>query len=434
MKSRIPKVLHKICGQEMINLAVEAATGVGVDLTVVVVPPGADGIRQALGSSVKYVEQDKPLGTGHALLQARSLLSEVDDILVTYGDVPLVRSETLGQMMALHRERGVSLTLLTSNECPPDGLGRVLRDDSGRIVAVIEEREAELPVLDITEVNSGIYCFRSQWLWEHLPQLSPSSSGEIYLTDLVSIAAKDGVTIENVVSSDAWEILGINDRVQLAQAEEAMRQRIRERWMLEGVTLIEPGSTYLDAMVEIGQDTVVYPNTHIGGKTKIGRECIIGPNSLIYDSVVGEGCRILGSVLEGSVLEEEVEVGPFSHIRSGSHIERDVHIGNYAEIKKSQLGRGTKMGHFSYIGDAILGTNVNVGAGTVTCNFDGQKKNQTIIGDNAFIGSDSMLVAPICIGEGSVTGAGSVVTRDVPPNSLATGVPARISPRRKERT
>ena len=382
----------------------------------------------------EYAEQDKPLGTGHALLQAQALLSRVDNVLVTYGDVPLVRSETLGQMMALHQERNASLTLLTSTERSPDGLGRVLRDDSGSIIAVIEEREAETPILDITEVNSGIYCFRSQWLLNHLPQLSSSSSGEIYLTDLVSIAAKDGVTIENVVSKDAWEILGVNDRVQLAQAEEVMRQRIRERWMLEGVTLPEPGSVYLDATVELGQDTVVHPNTHISGKTKIGRACIIGPNTLIYDSVVGEGCRILGSVVEGSILEEDVEVGPFSHIRSGSHIERDVHIGNYAEIKMSRLGRGTKMGHFSYIGDATLGTNVNVGAGTVTCNFDGQRKHQTIIGDDVFIGSNSMLVAPLCIGEGSATGAGSVVTQDVPPNSLAVGVPTRISPRQKERT
>ncbi len=433
MRSSIPKVLHQVCGREMVVLAVEAIRKAGIERIIAVVPLEADAIRRLLGSSVEYVVQEKPLGTGHALLQARSLLGDVGNVLVAYGDVPLICPETLGQMMALHQDKSASLTLLTSTGCPLEGLGRVLRGPYGKVAAVVEEKDAGPATLDVTEVNSGIYCLNSQELWERLARLSPSSGGEVYLTDLVSVADRDGATIEAVVSEDPWEVLGVNDRIQLAQAEEAMRRRIRERCMIEGVTLIEPGSAYIDATVEIGRDTVVYPNTHIGGETKIGNGCLIGPNSLIYDSVVGDGCRVQGSMVEESILGDGVRVGPFSHIRAGSHIGSDVHIGNYAEIKKSRLGRGTKMGHFSYVGDAILGTNVNVGAGTVTCNFDGRKKNQTVVGDDVFIGSDSMLIAPIRIGERSTTGAGSVVTQDVPPDSMAVGVPARITPKRRAR-
>ena len=431
MKSRVPKVLHRVCGQEMLGLVVDAAQRAGLERLAVVRAPGAEEVGEAIGPSVEYVIQEDPLGTGHALLQAQPALADVENLLVICGDTPLIQPHTLTQMMALHTEGKATLTLLTSTFSLPDGLGRVVRDAAGRVVRIIEEREADEDDLAGPEINSGIYCFDTKWLWRHLEKLSPSPSGEIYLTDLVALAAQDEANIESVASHNEWEILGVNNRVQLAQAETIMRQRIREHWMLEGVTLIDPGSTYIDTRVEIGQDTVIYPNTHIRDRSRIGKECHLGPNTIISDSVIGDECRINASMIEGSLLEDKVEVGPFSHIRPESHIEREVHIGNFAEVKKSRLGRGTKMGHFSYIGDATLGSNVNVGAGTVTCNYDGVRHNETIIGDDVFIGSDSMLVAPVQIGTGAATGAGSVVTKDVPPHSLAVGAPARIRPQRK---
>ena len=283
---------------------------------------------------------------------------------------------------------------------------------------------------DIREVNGGVYAFRSDALWPHLDALRPSAGGEVYLTDVVGLAVQAGEHVDAVPVDDPAELLGVNDRVHLAQAEAVLRQRLRTRWMLAGVTLVDPPSTFIDADVEIGQDTVVYPNTHLYGTTRTGRGCSIGPNTVIADSVVGEDCRIVASMLEGATLEAGVSVGPYSHLRPGSHVEEDVHVGNYVEVKESRLGRGTKVGHFSYIGDATVGRDVNVGAGTVTCNFDGVAKHRTVIGDEALIGSDTMLVAPVRVGERAVTGAGAVVTRDVDPEALVTGVPARQRSRR----
>lgn len=431
MKSRIPKMLHPVCGRAMLTFAVGAVEEAGVEEVCVVVPGESAAIRQALGNSVKFVTQEKPLGTGHAVLQAVPFLSDSDHVIVTYGDVPLIRPQTISRMMVLHTDSSAVATLLTSCDCPTKNLGRVVRGKNGNVVAIVEERDATAHQLKIKEVNSGIYCFDARWLSKSLGKLSPSASGEIYLTDVVGVAARAGLNIASTSPEDRWEIFGINDRVQLAQAESALRQRIRLMWMERGATLVDPPSIFIDASAEIGADTVLHPNTHILGKTRVQGQCTIGPNSIIRDSVVGERCIILSSVVEEVEIEEDVSVGPFSHIRPGSHIQKDVHIGNYVEIKNSRLGSGTRVGHFSYIGDATLGINVNIGAGTVTCNFDGKKKHRTTIGDNVFIGSDSMLVAPVSIGDGSATGAGAVVTRDVPPDSLAVGVPARNSKRQK---
>jgi len=431
MKSRLPKMLHPVCGREMLALAVEALKDAGVKTVFVLVPPKPQEFRRVLGTSVRYVTQEKPLGTGHALLQAIPFLPTLDHVLVTSGDVPLIRSTTLSRMISLHTENSAAVTLLTSRDCPPRNLGRVLRDGRRRVLAIVEEREATPLQKRLKEVNSGIYCFDAKWLFGSLSKLSPSASGEIYVTDLVAMASKAGLNIATTSPEDEWEIFGINDRVQLAQADSALRQRIRLRCMEQGVTLIDPSSIYIDASVEIGRDTVVHPNTHLVGKTKIYDECTIGPNSIIRDSHVGAKCRILNSVVEEAELKAGVSVGPFSHIRSGSRIESDVYIGNYVEIKKSSLGQGTKVGHFSYIGDATLGANVNIGAGTVTCNFDGRRKHRTVIGDDVFIGSDTMLVAPVTIGDRSSTGAGAVITKDVPPDSLAVGVPAKLSSKKK---
>ena len=430
MRSQVPKVLHRVCGRELVSLVVDAAKSGGFDTTVAVVAPDSHAVRDSLGDGIAYAVQREPKGTGDALLQARGHVETVNNVAVMYGDVPLVRPETLDSMMRQHVQSGAFVTLLTAHPSNPDGLGRVVRNPSGAITAVVEERDANDDIRSITEVNGGVYCFRSSWLWPNLEALAPSPSGESYLTDLVERAEQQGLTVESVRAHSPLEITGVNTRVQLAQVEAALRQSLRERWMLAGVTMPDPSSVFIDVDAALGEDTVVLPNTHITGASRIGRQCEIGPNSIVDDSEIGDGCRIVASVVRGSTLEDGVDVGPFSHIRSASHLGRGVHIGTSAEVKQSRLGPDTRSGHFSYIGDAEVGANVNIGAGTVTCNYDGTKKHRTRIDDDAFIGSDTMLIAPVTIGARSSTGAGSVVNKDVPPDSQAVGVPARVRPKR----
>jgi bifunctional UDP-N-acetylglucosamine pyrophosphorylase/glucosamine-1-phosphate N-acetyltransferase len=300
------------------------------------------------------------------------------------------------------------------------------------VQAIVEEAEATAEQLAIQELNSGVYCFQAAWLWEALRRIPLSPKGEYYLTDLVGIAVSDGLSVQAISASDPNELIGINTRLHLAEAESILRQRINRDWMLAGVTLADPATSYIEAGVTIGQDTVIWPNTHLRGKTVIGANCTIGPNTIIADSQVGEQCKIIASVLEKAILEDHVEVGPFAHLRKGAHLARGVHMGNFGEVKNSYLGPDTKMGHFSYIGDATIGEDVNIGAGTITCNFDGERKNPTIIGSNVFIGSDTMLVAPVKLGDRARTGAGSVVTKDVQPDTLVVGVPARAIRRLKK--
>ena len=426
MNSMNPKVVHRICGVEMVRLVADSARQAGLDPIVVVVPGDSQAIRDALDSYVSYAVQPEPLGSGHAVLQAVNSLAGLETVVVLSGDVPLIRPETIRDMIRVHIEREAGVTLLTSTHANADGLGRVVRASTGGITAIVEESEADNTTLGINEINGGAYCFRGTWLAESLGMLPKSSRGEIFLTDTIALASQQGVPVESVQSEDPSETLGVNTRVQLAEAESALRHRILERWMLYGVTIQDPASVYIDADVELGQDTVVLPNTHITGHSLISRNCRIGPNSIVSDSTVGDSCHIVASVVEGARLDKCVDVGPFSHIRAGSHLEEGVHIGNYAEVKNSRLGPGTKSGHFSYIGDAELGANVNIGAGVVTCNYDGENKNRTVIEDDAFIGSDSMLIAPVIIGARSSTGAGSVVSKDVPPDSIAVGAPARV--------
>lgn len=431
MKSRLSKVLHTIAGREMLRYAVDAVWGAGFERPILVVGHGAEGVRELIGSSVAYAEQQEQLGTGHALLQAKSLMrADIQQVLAINGDLPLIRPETLREVMSHHLATDATLTVLTHGGANPEGLGRVVRNGAGRVIGIVEEAEAGVKERGISELNSGVYCLRANWLWPHLEALPRSASGEYYLTDLIARAVNEGQRVEAVPLEHPEEALGINTRVHLAQAEAIVRQRIRERLMLSGVTIADPPSTFVDADVEIGEDTVILPHTTISGRSRIGRDCRIGPGTIVTDSIIGDGCVIRASMIEESTLEDEVDMGPFSHLRPGSYICTHVHIGNYVEIKKSRLGRDTQVGHFSYIGDAALGERVNIGAGTVTCNFDGVAKHQTIIGDDVFIGSDSMLVAPVTIGDRAATGAGSVVTKDVPPDKLALGVPARIRSKR----
>ena len=425
MRSRLPKALHPLCGAPLLRHVVNAVEVAGIHRPLVVAPQQSTPFRELLAETDCVVQQT-PRGTGDAVLAARSMLEDAGGcVLVLNGDLPLITSGTLCSLMKRHEASGAALTLLTAEEAPQGGLGRIVRDSAGRVTAIVEAREASLEERDIREVNGGVYAFRSEALWSRLDALQPSTSGEVYLTDVVALAVQAGEHVDAVPVEDPTELLGVNNRVHLAQAEAVLRQRLRSHWMLAGVTLVDPPSTFIDADVEIGQDTVVFPNTHLYGTTRIGRGCSLGPNAMIANSVVGEECRIVASMLEEATLEAGVEVGPYSHLRLGSHVERDVRVGNYVEVKESRLGRGTRVGHFSYIGDATVGRDVNVGAGTVTCNFDGVAKHRTIIEDGALIGSDTMLVAPVRVGQRAVTGAGAVVTRDVDPEALVTGVPAR---------
>ncbi len=426
MKSRKPKALHTVCGKPMLEIVVESARSAGSAPVVVVVPSDSTAIREALGDKCLYAVQKEQLGTGHALMQAQATIPDCDNIVVMAGDTPLLRHETLAEMTRTHIATEAPITMLTSSHTEPEGLGRVVRGHDGKIAAVVEQKQADPETLDIREVNAGAYCFNSSWLWDNLPCLKPSSTGEIYLTDLIEVAVTQGLEVASLALDDGSEAFGINTRVELSRAESMMRDRILRRWMMEGVTIPDPESVYIDYAVQIGLDSVILPNTHIKGRVAIGEDCEIGPNSIVVDSQIGDQCKIVSSVVEEAVLESDVHVGPFSHLRRGTYLESEVHIGNFGEIKNSRIGRATKSGHFSYIGDADVGANVNIGAGSITCNYDGQEKHRTVIGDDVFIGCDTMMVAPVTIGDRSYTGTGSVINKNVPPDSGAIGAPARI--------
>ena len=429
MRSSLSKVLHKICGKELVRHVVDAAKGAGYDRVVVIISPANhDPVRDLLCDTVEYAVQPEMLGTGHAVLQAKDLLSDVETVAVLNGDVPLIRPETLSSLLDRHESQSACATLLTAH-CEIPGLARVVRNSDGAITEIVEERDADEATKMVTEVNVGSYCFKGPWLWDALEKVEPSDGGEYYLPAVVAMAVKQGSPPESAEVSDLSEALGVNDRVQLSEAETIMRERIRLHWMKSGVTIADPSSVYIDADVTLGQDTTVLPNTHISGASTVAGGCVIGPNTIIDNSRIGSGCLVRSSVVEGSELEARVTVGPFAHVRPGSRLAEGVVLGNFAEVNRSSVGRNSKAAHFSYLGDAQVGEDVNIGAGTVTVNYDGESKLSTRIGDGAFIGCDTMLVAPVEIGKGAQTGAGAVVTKDVPPDELAVGVPARVKPK-----
>jgi bifunctional UDP-N-acetylglucosamine pyrophosphorylase/glucosamine-1-phosphate N-acetyltransferase len=362
------------------------------------------------------------------VLQARDFLQgQTDLVLVSYADMPLLTAETLGRLVERQRQNPGPITMLALVQEDPRGFGRVVRDDSGAVLEIVEEAVATPEQLAIRELNAGVYCFDARWLWEHVDRIPLSlPKEEYYLTDLVGMAVDQGLKVEMVIADDAVEALGINTRVHLAEAERVLRRRINERWMLSGVTIVDPATTTIEPGVTIGCDTTIEPNTHLRGATVVGERCTIGPNAIIEDCTIGDHCVVLASVLEQAVMEDGSDVGPFSHLRQGARLCEGAHVGNFGELKKSTLGPGAKMGHFSYLGDAEVGAGANVGAGTITCNYDGERKHRTVIEEGAFVGSATMLVAPVRVGKGAKTGAGSVVTHDVPDGVLAYGVPARV--------
>lgn len=431
MKSELPKFLHSVSGRPLLEWSLRVATSVSENSPVVVVGHGRDQVKDLLQDTVEYAIQEEQLGTGHAVQQAASLLRERSGtVLVIYSDMPLLRGETLQALTKLFEKEDASgdlaVAMLTIHRDDPQGFGRIVRDEQGNISAIIEQVDCTLEQLEIRELNPGIYCFDSAWLWENLSQVPLSPNGEYYLTDMIGIAVSQGKRVVSTPVEDE-EVSGINTRVHLAQAEAIMRQRILESLMLSGVTVIDPRNTYVEDTVKIEQDVTLLPGCHLKGDTTIGANSIIGPNTCIVDSTIGSQTEISYSVIEEARVGNRCDIGPFAHLRKGAHLDDDVHMGNFGEVKNSYLGPGTKMGHFSYIGDAQLDGNVNIGAGAITCNYDGTNKHQTKIGKNAFIGSGTMLVAPLNLGDNAKTGAGSVVTKDVPADTTVYGVPARQS-------
>ena len=421
MKSDLPKVLHPVLGRPMIWHALEAVKQASSETPVVVIGHGAEKVKDYLGDSARTVLQDPPMGTAHAVMQAAPLLRGTSGlILVSYADLPLLRGSTLARLVEKQKANSGPFSMLTVFNDDPHGFGRIVRGADGTVQAIVEEYVATEEQKRIKELNVGAYCFNADWLWEALGRTEKNPhKGEYYLTDAVEVAVTSGLAVQAEVMEDAKEAIGVNTRIHLSEVEAEMRKRVNELHMLNGVTLIDPASTYIESGIQIGRDTVIWPNTYLHGKTEIGDANVIGPNSIIRDSKIGNRCKVLASVMEGAWLEDDVDMGPFARLRKGAHLGSHVHMGNFGEVKDSYLRDGVKMGHFSYIGNA------DIGAGTITCNYDGEKKYPTIIGENVFIGSDTMLVAPLKLGDGARTGAGAVVTKDVPPDTLVAGVPAR---------
>ncbi|WP_083856715.1 bifunctional UDP-N-acetylglucosamine diphosphorylase/glucosamine-1-phosphate N-acetyltransferase GlmU [Nitrolancea hollandica] len=427
MRSRTPKELQPLAGRRLIDYVLQAVGAAHPAQIIIVLSPAKAQMVESLPEGCEVAWQHEPLGTGHALAQAMSRLRpEIDQVAVFFGDHPLLSADVARRLVEASAASGALVTLLTTVLPEPGAYGR-LRWDGERITGVVEAKEDTTVYTAPVEVNSGMSCYRRDWLERELLNIPKSAVGEYYLTSLVERAAEESAPARPVISVVAPRdvAFGVNDRVELARAENVLRQRINERLMRSGVAIVDPKSTFIDDTVEIGQDTRIEPFTTISGRTVIGEDCRIGPQAIIRDSQIGNAVVITASMIESAVIGDRVDVGPYAHLRPGARIGDGAHIGNYAEIKNSALGPGTHVGHFSYIGDADVGSQVNIGAGTITCNYDGTKKHRTIIGSGAFIGSDTMLVAPVEIGSGARTGAGSVVTRDVAPDETVVGVPAR---------
>jgi bifunctional UDP-N-acetylglucosamine pyrophosphorylase / glucosamine-1-phosphate N-acetyltransferase len=419
----------------MLHHVLDALAGAGVRSPVVVVGHQADAVEAALEGGVRTVRQEPQRGTADAVRIGLTVISgDATECLVTMGDVPMQPAALYGALLTARREDDAAVTLLAARVADPTGYGRVVRDGTGTATAIVEEADADDGTRAITEINAGTYAFDARWLRDAIGRVEASSSGELYLTDLVALAVADGRRVSVVVADDPEDTTGINDRVALAAAEERIRRQINERHMRAGVTIVDPATTRIDAAVEIGQDARIEPWTTLEGSTVVGQDAVIGPNAHLVASRVGPRSRVWASVLESATVAEDVQVGPYAHLRPGADVGPRCRIGNFAEIKNSRIGAGTQQHHFSYLGDAEVGEDVNIGAGSVTANFDGTAKHPTTIGPNVKLGVDTMMVAPVTIGEGAITGAGAVVTRDVAPGKTVVGMPARPIELRRARS
>ncbi|HEY0460600.1 MAG TPA: bifunctional UDP-N-acetylglucosamine diphosphorylase/glucosamine-1-phosphate N-acetyltransferase GlmU, partial [Pyrinomonadaceae bacterium] len=438
MRSNLAKVLHKLDGRPLINHVCRTATALAPRKVYAVIGHQGEDVKTAVleelsSEHAEFVWQKEQLGTGHAVNAAREFLeNENSTLLVLSGDVPMIRAETLAALVQQHRShrgRGAACTILTVKLDDPAGYGRIVRDDHGLFDRIVEQKDASEEERRVKEINSGIYCFDTRKLFQALQSVkNENAQGEYYLTDVPSLLKNEGEDIAIYHHSDAHEIEGINNRVQLADMERIVRRRVVKRLMLDyGVTFIDPNNAYVSAEAQIGRDTVIFPNVTIEGTSEVGDGCTIRSGVRITNSKIGYGVEILdNSVITDSEISNQCSVGPMAHLRGKAKMEEKAKVGNFVELKKTILGRGSKASHLTYLGDATIGEQTNIGAGTITCNYDGKNKNATSIGNNVKIGSDTMLVAPIKVGDGAVTGAGSVVTKDVPANSLVYGAPAQV--------
>jgi bifunctional UDP-N-acetylglucosamine pyrophosphorylase/glucosamine-1-phosphate N-acetyltransferase len=435
MRSRLPKVLHQLAGKSLIQRVLELVQGAGAQRVVVVLGHQADEVRKRLPESVDVVVQQPQLGTGHAVQVAAPQVQQLGAtrVLVHLGDEALVRPESLKRLLAAPIGPQTPIALLTARVRNPHGYGRVIRRPDGGVERMVEELDASPEQRVVDEIWSGTMLLYAPWLWPNLDQLPLSPKGEYYLPELVNRARAQQLAVAATLTQDEEEVLGVNDRAQLAQANAILRRRTLEALLDSGVTIVDPATTYIEPEVEVEPDAIIQPGCHLRGRTRIARECEIGPNSFVVDSDIGVGSRVWFSVLEGARVGQQVSIGPFSHLRPGAVIEDGATLGNYAEVKASRIGRETQMHHFSYVGDAEVGERVNIAAGVITVNFDAEsgQKNRTVVEDDAAISSDTMLVAPVRLGAGAMTGAGSVVTHDIPSGEVWVGVPARARRRRR---
>ncbi len=421
MKSKLYKVLHPICGKPMVGHVVDSLVKIKVDRTIVVVGHGAEDVKSYLGNRVHYVLQKEQLGTGHAVLQVKpEMLHEAGITIVICGDTPLIRPETLQHMITLHQEKKSAATILTAIEQNPHGYGRIIRDKNQHVTAIVEQKDCTAEQANLTEINTATYCFDNQKLFAALALVTnDNQQHEYYLTDVVRILATQGEAILGYCLEDSHESIGVNDRIALSYAEKYMRKRINEAHMTQGVTLIDPEATYIDTDVEIGSDTVIFPQTQLLGNTRIGENCKIGPLSEIRDCQIEDDVVIRQSILDQAFIGQQSNIGPFAYLRPGTKIGKQVKIGDFVEIKNSTIGNGTKIPHLSYVGDAIVGQHVNIGCGAITANYDGINKHTTQIGDDVFIGSNVNLIAPVSIGNRAYVVAGSTITKNVAEEDLA---------------
>lgn len=421
MKSKIAKVLHPLAGVPMLFYVLDLVKRLEIQRTFVIIGHRAEQVSEAVSSSgVTCLLQDPPLGTGHAALQAKKALEDFSGpVLILSGDTPLLRPETVQRLWEVHQKERATMTMLTTRLKNPYGYGRVLRKKNGAIARIVEEKDATPAERSIQEINTGVYIIERSFLFDGLGEVQPNNQQkEYYLTDLIGIAARRGEKLAGA-AADPDEVIGVNSRADLAAAEGTLRKRIAARWMAEGVTILDPSQVRIDASVEIGRDVVIHPGVALEGNTKIGEDCVLHA-CRIENSRLGERVVVKDySVIEESEIESGASIGPFAHLRPGTVLRKGARVGNFVEIKKSELGEGSKANHLSYLGDAVIGKGVNIGAGTITCNYDGEKKYQTIIEDEVFIGSDTQLVAPVRVGAGALIAAGSTITRDVPPEALA---------------
>jgi bifunctional UDP-N-acetylglucosamine pyrophosphorylase / glucosamine-1-phosphate N-acetyltransferase len=421
MKSKLYKVLHPVCGKPMVQHVVDQVSKLNINEIVTIIGHGAEKVKEQLGDQSKYALQEEQLGTAHAVMQAKEMLAGKEGVtLVVCGDTPLIKAETMEALFRHHEETNAKATILTAKAEDPTGYGRIIRNGEGFVEKIVEHKDATEEERKVKEINTGTYCFDNVALFEALQHVSNDNvQGEYYLPDVIEILKKQGETVSAYQSEDFEETLGVNDRVALAEAERIMRKRINEFHMRNGVTIIDPNNTYIGPDVEIGQDTTIYPGSILSGKTIIGSDSQIGPNSEIKDCQVGNNTVIRQSVAHSSMIGSHVNIGPFAHIRPDSNIHDEVKIGNFVEIKKTEFGKGSKASHLSYIGDAEVGSGVNIGCGSITVNYDGKNKYLTKIEDDVFIGCNSNLVAPVTIGRGAYVAAGSTITEDVPADALS---------------